>query len=214
MPKPSAGSPSLSFPSVLAITQMLNNLKKYRIILASKSPRRRQLLSQIRVPYEIMLLSGIKEQYPATLSALEVAPYLSKLKAEAYKSIIKSNELVITADTVVVADNKVLGKPATLDEARHMLTLLSGRTHVVVTGVTITTLERTVTFDVKTEVKFGPLTPEEIDFYVDGYTPLDKAGAYGIQEWIGGVAVESINGSFYNVMGLPLQRLYQELKNF
>lgn len=193
---------------------MLDNLKKYRILLASKSPRRRDLLTQIHVPYSVVSIGNVKEEFPADLPALEIAPYLSRLKADAYRRLIDDNELVITADTVVVCDGKMLGKPRNLDEAREMLGFLSGKTHTVVTGVTVTTMERQETISVSTSVTFGKLEKEEIDFYVDGFTPLDKAGAYGIQEWIGGVAVERIDGSFYNVMGLPIHQLYKLLRSF
>lgn len=193
---------------------MLDNLKKYRIILASKSPRRRELLAQVRIPFSVITLGNIKETYPDTLPADKVAPYLSKLKAEAYRKIVDDNELVITADTVVVCEGKVLGKPGNLDEARRMLAYLSGKTHTVVSGVTVLTKDRCETITARTSVKFANLTKDEIDFYVDGFTPLDKAGAYGIQEWIGGVAVERMEGSFYNVMGLPVHQLYNLLRTF
>lgn len=193
---------------------MLENLKKYRILLASKSPRRRELLSQIHVPYSVVSAGNVKEEYPADLPVLEIAPYLSRLKADAYRKLIDDNELVITADTIVVCDGKMLGKPRDLDDARKMLTTLSGKTHTVVTGVTVTTKDRQETISVSTSVTFAKLEKDEIDFYVDGFTPLDKAGAYGIQEWIGGVAVERIDGSFYNVMGLPIHQLYKLLKKF
>lgn len=193
---------------------MLDNLKKYRILLASKSPRRRDLLTQIRVPYSVVSIGSVKEEFPADLPTLEIAPYLSRLKADVYRRLIDDNELVITADTVVVCEGKMLGKPRDLDEAREMLSFLSGKTHTVVTGVTVTTMERQETISVSTSVTFGKLEKEEINFYVDGFTPLDKAGAYGIQEWIGGVAVERIDGSFYNVMGLPIHQLYKLLRSF
>lgn len=193
---------------------MLDNLKKYRILLASKSPRRRDLLTQIRVPYSVVSIGSVKEEFPADLPTLEIAPYLSRLKADAYRRLIDDNELVITADTVVVCDGKMLGKPRNLDEAREMLGFLSGKTHTVVTGVTVTTMDRQETISVSTSVTFGKLEKEEINFYVDRFTPLDKAGAYGIQEWIGGVAVECIDGSFYNVMGLPIHQLYKLLRSF
>lgn len=193
---------------------MLDNLRKYRIILASKSPRRRELLQQVRVPFNVITLGNIKEEYPADLPVMDVAPYLSRLKAQAYRKLVDDNELIITADTAVVCDGQILGKPADLDEARLMLRMLADKTHTVVSGVTVLTKDRSETIAVKTHVTFGPLSDEEIDFYVDGYTPLDKAGAYGIQEWIGGVAVERIEGSFYNVMGLPIHQLYKLLRTF
>lgn len=192
----------------------LQNIEKYQVLLASASPRRRELLGQLGIEFEIATPIEVDESYPATISAIEVAPYLSKLKAESYAKLIDSNQLVITADTVVVNDGHVLGKPVSREEARNMLSLLSGHTHEVVTGVTITSVEKQVTFSVCTQVEFAELTAMEISEYVEVFNPLDKAGAYGIQEWIGCIGVKGINGSFYNVMGLPLHRLYAELKDF
>lgn len=192
---------------------MLENLSKYRILLASKSPRRKELLTQLQVPFEVVSVNA-EERYPATLSPEDVPLYIASLKADAYAAEMKENDLVITADTVVIADDEILGKPHTLAGAKKMLAQLSGKTHKVVTGVVITTKERRCAFSSLTHVTFGELTEEEIDYYVDSFTPLDKAGAYGIQEWIGCVAVEKIDGSFYNVMGLPVCRLYKELKTF
>lgn len=193
---------------------MLDNLRKYHVLLASKSPRRRELLQQLRIPFDVVSIGGIEEKYPDTLRAEEVPQYLSNLKAEVYSEKLRHNELIITADTVVMVDGEILGKPSGYDDAYDMLMHLSGRTHLVVTGVTITTREKKCSFTTKTEVKFAELTDEEVRFYIDNYSPMDKAGAYGIQEWIGCVAVESITGSFYNVMGLPVHRLYEELKQF
>ena len=193
---------------------MLENLENYHVLLASKSPRRRELLHMMRLPFTVISMGGINEDYPADMPAHEVPEYLSRLKSEAYASKLRDNELLITADTVVVADNRILGKPADETQAREMLRALSGKTHQVITGVSITTVGKRKSFASVTDVTFATLTDEEIDFYVSTYSPLDKAGAYGIQEWIGCVAVESINGSFYNVMGLPVHRLYQELSDF
>ncbi len=192
----------------------LKNLKKYNILLASASPRRRELLAQLNVTFEVAPTIDIDESYPASLPVDEVAPSLSKIKADAYKSLITSNQLIITADTVVINKEEILGKPKSTDEAIEMLQSLSGHSHNVVTGVTITTVNKQVTFAVGTNVEFAQLTDEEISWYVNTFTPLDKAGAYGIQEWIGCMGVKNINGSFYNVMGLPLHRLYHELKHF
>ena len=192
----------------------LYNLKKYKILLASASPRRRELLGQLNIQFEIAPTIDVDESYPDTMPAIDVAPHLSQLKANAYKSLITSNELIITADTVVINDNKVLGKPSSPTEAKEMLQSLSGHCHNVVTGVTITTAMKQVTFAANTDVEFATLDDNEIAWYVDSYNPLDKAGAYGIQEWIGCMGVRNINGSFYNVMGLPLHRLYSELKKF
>lgn len=192
----------------------LQNLDKYQVLLASASPRRRELLGQLGVRFEIAIPIEVDESYPATMPAVEVAPFLSKLKAEAYKALIDANQLIITADTVVINDGEVLGKPISNDDAINMLSSLSGHTHEVVTGVTITSTEKQVTFSVCTQVEFAQLTTEEIREYVEVFAPMDKAGAYGIQEWIGCIGVKGINGSFYNVMGLPLHRLYSELKDF
>lgn len=194
--------------------RMLQNIEKYQVLLASASPRRRELLGQLGVKFEIATPIEIEESYPETIPAAEVAPYLSKLKADSYKGLIDTNQLIITADTVVVNDGHVLGKPVSREEARNMLSLLSGHTHEVVTGVTITSVEKQVTFSVCTQVEFAQLTADEISEYVEKFNPMDKAGAYGIQEWIGCIGVKGINGSFYNVMGLPLHRLYSELKDF
>lgn len=192
----------------------LSNLSKYEILLASGSPRRRQLLEDLCIDFKLAQLIDVDESYPKDLDPLEVASYISKKKAGAYKNQIKSNQLIITADTVVVNDKEVLGKPSTREDAARMLGDLSGKKHKVITGVTITSAEKQSAFNVITEVEFAPLTKDEIDFYINKFSPLDKAGAYGIQEWIGCIGVKSIDGSFYNVMGLPLHKLYNELKKF
>lgn len=193
---------------------MLSNLKKYHIILASKSPRRHELMHMLRVPFTTVVISDLKEDYPITLNPEQVPEFLSNMKADAYLSRSHSNELIITADTLVINDGIIMGKPASAPEAVEMLMQLSDKTHQVVTGVTLATHQRRVSFTSITEVTFAPLTLEEAKYYVDNFSPLDKAGAYGIQEWIGAVAVKSINGSFYNVMGLPVHRLFKELKRF
>ncbi len=193
---------------------MLNNLEKYKILLASKSPRRRELLEMLRIPFNIITIGGIDESYPSEIPLLEVPEYVSEKKADAFRRNICDNELIITADTMVICDNEILGKPKDSEDAKRMLRLLAGRTHQVATGVTIATAEKRTSFTTVSEVTFGELTDEEIEYYVENYQPLDKAGAYGIQEWIGAVAVSGINGSFYNVMGLPVHRLFQELRYF
>lgn len=185
-----------------------------RIILASNSPRRRELLAGLGYTYEVRVLSGIDESYPENLQGSEVASYISRAKAEAYRATMASDELIITADTIVCLDDKVLGKPSDEAEAMAMLRSLSGRTHQVYTGVTIVTGEASSTFVSRSDVTFAELTEEEIKHYVAHYRPMDKAGAYGIQEWIGYVGVERIEGSYFNVMGLPVQRLYTELKKY
>lgn len=183
-----------------------------RIVLASLSPRRRELLEGLDIPFELRVMEGIDESYPEGLSMTEIPEYISRRKAEAYS--LAEDELLITADTIVYLDGVVLGKPADVAEAKRMLADLSGRTHHVVTGVTLRSLRRSHTFSSVTEVTFDTLSPEQIDYYVERYRPLDKAGAYGIQEWIGYTAVTQIRGSYFNVMGLPVQRLSVELKKF
>ena len=193
---------------------MLSHLNKYHIILASASPRRRQLLSGLGIDFEVRTLAGIDESYPEHLQGEAIAAYISKAKAEAYRATLAPNDLVITADTIVSVDGNVLGKPANEAEAHQMLQLLSGRTHEVVTGVTLMTKSQQQPSTATTSVTFAPLTEAEITHYVTHYRPLDKAGAYGIQEWIGMIAVESIQGSYFNVMGLPVQRLYKALRDW
>lgn len=193
---------------------MLENLNKYHILLASKSPRRRELLSNLRVPFNCISLGGIDETYPGDMPANEVPQFLANKKADAYIGNINTNEMVITADTLVIKGDKIYGKPKNQEEALSMLGELSGEIHKVISGVCILTKDRRTSFTSETEVKFANLNDEDIRYYIENYLPLDKAGAYGIQEWIGCVAVEWIKGSFYNVMGLPVHRLYQELKLF
>lgn len=193
---------------------MLSNLNKYTILLASKSPRRRELLHLLRIPFKVVTIGGIDESYPSTIPLLDVPQYVSTVKADAFQKHIGDDELVITADTMVICGNLILGKPKDREDAVNMLMNLSGKTHQVATGVTISTKWKRTSFTTVTDVTFAEITEEEISYYVDNYMPLDKAGAYGIQEWIGAVAVAGINGSFYNVMGLPIHRLYQELRNF
>lgn len=191
---------------------MLDNLKNYNIILASKSPRRRELLMMLDIPFEVKTKDGIDETYPASLPAKEVAEYLSRLKGNAYAEEITGNEMVITADTIVVLEDRIFGKPVSEDDAVSMLMTLQGKTHTVVTGVTIATRDKMESFSTYTEVTFAPLEEDEARWYVSKYRPLDKAGAYGIQEWIGCAAVARIDGSFYNVMGLPVHQLYRKMK--
>ncbi len=192
---------------------ILENLKKYQITLASNSPRRKELLSGLNLDYKVKILPDIDETYPDTLKGEDIPLYIARKKAEAYKSIMSKNELIITADTIVYTDGEVLGKPKDEADARRMLHALSGRSHQVITGVCITTSRFQRSFASVTEVTFDTLTDEEIDFYISTYSPMDKAGAYGIQEWIGFIGVSKLNGSYFNVMGLPVQRLYRELKN-
>lgn len=193
---------------------MLENLNKYEIVLASNSPRRKELLQRMGVNFKVRTLFGIDESYPDSLRGEDIVCYISRNKAKAYQSSMAPNELLITADTIVYVDGEVMGKPKNAEQAKEMLHKLSGKTHQVLTGVTIVTAKRTENFGVTSQVKFTNITDEEINFYVDNYLPFDKAGAYGIQEWIGIVAVEEIKGSYFNVVGLPVQRLYQKLKTF
>ena len=185
-----------------------------KIILASNSPRRRELLGGLGYPYEVRVLDGVDESYPESLRGGEVAAYISRVKADAYRATMADDEIIITADTIVCLDDKVLGKPTDEAEAMAMLRSLSGRTHQVYTGVTIVAAEKSSTFVSRSDVTFAMLSEEEILHYVVNYRPMDKAGAYGIQEWIGYVGVERIEGSYFNVMGLPVQRLYVELKKY
>ena len=191
---------------------MLDNLKKYNIVLASASPRRRELLGGIDVDFEVRVLPDVDETFPETLQGGEIPLYISKKKADAYRVVMSDDELVITADTIVWLDGVALGKPVDEADARRMLRDMSGKTHSVFTGVTITTKEVQRSFVAQSDVTFADLTDEEIEYYVAKYRPMDKAGAYGVQEWIGYIGMTNINGSYFNVMGLPVQRLYSELK--
>lgn len=187
-------------------------MAKYKLILASGSPRRKELLSGLGVDFEVRLLEGIDESFPNGLSGEGIAEHISRVKANAYLNTLAEDELVITADTIVYLDGEVLGKPKDEEEAITMLKKLSGRQHQVITGVTLLTKDFSETFSSVSQVFFAKLSEDEIRHYVTNYHPTDKAGAYGIQEWIGYVGVERIEGSYFNVMGLPIQRLYTELK--
>ncbi len=192
----------------------LDKLKRYRIILASASPRRKELLSKLDIDFTVKSLCDVDESFPASLPVVQVPQYISRKKADAYRQEMQENDMVITADTVVAVGRRILGKPKSAEEARTMLKLLSDRYHRVVTGVTIMTAKRTETFATVSRVRFTRLNDEEIDYYISKYKPFDKAGAYGIQEWIGMVGITELNGSYFNVMGLPVQRLYAKLKEF
>ena len=183
-----------------------------KIILASNSPRRKELLAGLGMPFEVKVLKDIDESYPDDLPVSEVALYIAGKKADAYRSTLADDELVITADTVVIVDDEILGKPVDETDAEHMLQLISGRTHQVTTGVCMLTRETERRFAVTTDVTFKQLSAEEIQYYITKYRPFDKAGAYGIQEWIGYIGVTGLRGSYYNVMGLPVQRIYETLK--
>ncbi len=189
------------------------NDKGCKLILASQSPRRRELMSNCGFIFRTVKYD-VEEIYPEDLSAGEVSEYLSKLKSEAYPEPLSDSDILITADTTVVLNDQILGKPKDAAHARKMLAQLSGATHEVVTGVTLRSSQKSRSFSSRTKVSFTTLTSEQIDYYVDYYSPMDKAGSYGIQEWIGYIGVEGIEGSFYNVMGLPIQHLCCELQRF
>ncbi|MBS7199395.1 Maf family nucleotide pyrophosphatase [Butyricimonas paravirosa] len=190
---------------------MMHSIKNYKLILASASPRRQQLMKDAGFTFEVRL-KNVEEKYPQELHLENVPEYLSKVKASAFREELKADEVLITADTVVCIHDRILGKPADRKEAISMLQELSGNRHLVVTGVSVTTRTEQLSFSSRTDVFFKHLSNEEIEFYVDTYKPFDKAGAYGIQEWIGYIGIERIEGSFYNVMGLPIQRLYETLR--
>ena len=189
-----------------------DRLKNYRLILASASPRRRELLAACDLDFVLAEKFECEECFPADLEADKVAEYLSQLKSNAYPHALATNDILLTADTVVIAGGEILGKPKDSADAERMLKMLSGATHKVVTGVSLRTTKQTISFSAESLVSFRTLENEEIAYYIEKYRPLDKAGAYGIQEWIGYIGIEGIEGSFYNVMGLPVQRLYSALK--
>ncbi|MDR1121283.1 MAG: Maf-like protein [Dysgonamonadaceae bacterium] len=189
-------------------------LKDYCLILASHSPRRKELLSGLDLPYEVRTIPDIDESYPESLTKDEIPVYIARKKAAAYRPLLLSNEILITADTIVWLDGKVYGKPADETDAIHMLRSLSGHTHEVLTGVCISDTKKEKSFCSISKVKFAELEADEITYYVQKYKPYDKAGSYGVQEWIGYIGVESLEGSFYNVMGLPVRMLYRELKRW
>jgi len=191
---------------------IIDNLENHRIILASQSPRRQQMLRELGLKFDVVI-RDYPETYPEGLDGKSIAEYISYQKAISFRGGLSDNEIVITADTIVWCNQKILGKPRDYNDAAFMLEEISGNTHEVITGVTLFSNFKEKTFSVSSKVTFDTLSPEEISFYIDNYKPYDKAGAYGIQEWIGYVGVKSISGSYFNVMGLPVQRLYQELKN-
>ena len=184
----------------------------YKLILASNSPRRKELLASLGLPFEVRVLQDIDESYPDDLLFSEVALYIAGKKADAYRTIVNDDELIITADTVVIVGDEILGKPVDEADAERMLRQLSGRIHQVTTGVCLLTASQERRFAVTTDVTFKELSDEEIRYYVTTYKPFDKAGAYGIQEWIGYVGVTCLHGSYYNVMGLPVQRIYETIR--
>lgn len=192
---------------------MLSNLKDFQIILASQSPRRQELLSGLNIPFDVESID-VEESYPDELVGVDIPMFLAEKKANAYANKMNEHTLLITADTIVWHEGRVFNKPTDKANAIFMLKSLSGKTHQVITGVCISTLNRRKIFHVISEVRFTSLTDEEIEYYLENYQPYDKAGAYGVQEWIGFIGVEYIEGSYYNVMGLPIQRLYNELKRW
>ena len=187
---------------------------RYRVILASGSPRRKELLSGIDIKYDVLTLPDIDEAYPSDMPPEKVPVFLARKKASAYDETLHENTLLITADTVVVLNDRIFGKPSDAKDAKRMLQQLSGQTHRVITGVCLTTQQKQRCFSDETVVTFGKLSEQEIAYYVKKYNPLDKAGAYGVQEWIGYIAVEKIDGSYFNVMGLPVFKVYRELQKF
>ena len=193
---------------------MLKNLKKYNIILASGSPRREYLLRELGLNFNIFVKDDIDEQAPPDLHREEIAVYLARHKALHYTPELKNNTMIITADTIVCLGDEIMNKPADVKEARQMLTKLSGNYHDVITGICVRTLEKSVCIHTSTRVHFKNLEEEEIEYYITNYKPFDKAGGYGIQEWIGYTGIDRIEGSYFNVMGLPVQKLYEELKKF
>ena len=192
---------------------MLNKLP-YNIILGSQSPRRQELLHGLDVNFTVNVIVGLEENYPATLQGEEIPMFLAQQKADAYRNTLTPQDMLITADTIVWLDGIVYGKPKDKADAKDMLRALSGKTHDVITGVCVTTTERQETFAAISKVTFASFSDDEINYYIEKYQPMDKAGSYGVQEWIGYIGVERIDGSFYNVMGLPVQRLYTLLKNW
>ncbi len=191
--------------------ELLHNIAGYKIILGSQSPRRQELLRGLNLNFEVKVMD-VEENFPPEMVGVDIPMYLAEKKANAYD--IDDNTLLITADTIVWHEGMVLGKPTDKAAAKLMLKQLSGKTHQVITGVCICTRAKRRVFHVISEVRFASLSATEIDFYLEHYKPYDKAGSYGVQEWIGYVGVEHINGSYFNVMGLPIQRVYNELKRW
>jgi len=191
----------------------IEEINRYRIILASCSPRRQQLLYELGLKFEVVTRSWT-EKYPRHLKGAEIALYVAGGKAKAFQSEVKDNEIVITADTIVWCNNKVLDKPAGKADARKILREISGNTHEVITGVCLLSAVKQTSFFSSTKVTFSELSGEEIEYYITNFNPYDKAGAYGIQEWIGIAACSRIEGSYFNVMGLPVEQVYHELLRF
>jgi septum formation protein len=193
------------------MNKLLKNIEKYKIVLASQSPRRQELLRGLQVDFNVKVMD-VDETYPNDIVGVDIPMYLAEKKADAYE--IDDETLLITADTIVWHEGQVLGKPRDKADAKRMLKQLSGKTHEVITGVCICTTKKRKVFHVISEVRFASLAESEIDYYLENFKPYDKAGSYGVQEWIGYVGVEHIEGSYFNVMGLPIQRVYNELKRW
>jgi septum formation protein len=193
---------------------LLKNLQNFHIILATQSPRRHQLMKGAGFNFDIIVPEGIEEIYPANMTVEKIPGYLAELKASYFVNKLKKNDIVITADTIVILNNEVLGKPSGRDEAIVMLKSLRGTSHKVITGVCLSSVVSKITFSEESIVHFRFLTDDEIEFYVETYKPYDKAGSYGAQEWIGYVGIDWIEGSYFNVMGLPVQKVYEELEKF
>lgn len=192
---------------------MLSNLNEKSIILASKSPRRQELLKGLDINFEVKV-KDVDESYPAHLAAETIPAYLAEKKALAFADELKENTIIITSDTIVIWNDEILEKPKSIEEAKEMLTKLSGKLHTVVTGVCIQSTSQKKVFSDQTKVHFMPISTEEIDYYIEKYKPFDKAGSYGVQEWIGYIGIEKLEGSYFNVMGLPVHKVYQALKSF
>lgn len=192
---------------------MLNNLDKYRIILASQSPRRFELLTGLDIEFEVRI-KDINETYPKDISPEDVPTYLAEKKADAFHDILDRETIIITADTIVILNGEILEKPLSVNDAKSMIAKMSGNSHTVVTGVCIQSRKKKVLFSDTTEVQFSDLSVDEIQYYVHRYQPFDKAGAYGVQEWIGYIGIKELKGSYYNVMGLPVHKVYAALKEF
>jgi septum formation protein len=193
---------------------ILPNLKGKKVILASQSPRRQELLKGIAIDFEVLLKENINEDFDPEIPIFKVAEYLALKKAKAYDDILESSTVLITADTIVTTDSEILNKPFNEEEARHMLNILSGKKHHVITGVCIKSLEKEICFSEESAVYFEKLESAEIEYYIKNFKPFDKAGAYGIQEWIGYIGIKRIEGSYFNVMGLPIHAVYRTLKKF
>lgn len=196
---------------LLYFGKLLRLMSEIKLILGSKSPRRQSLIKELGFEVEIRQ-KEVEEIYPETLDSKMVPEYLSRLKAEPLIDSIKDNEVLVTSDTIVLLDDEVIGKPKSEKDAKEMIGRLSGRSHEVITGVCLTSIDKQITFSSTTHVEFDDLSQGEIDSYVDKFQPMDKAGSYAIQEWIGYIGVKGIRGCYYNVMGLPLNALYQSLK--